>query len=182
MPLKEITIMNQKKEFVLHWCSKSYTFTSLCQDFGISRTTGYKYIQKYKQYGMAGLEPQSRAPHHTPRKTPGEIEKRILEIRKEHETWGAKKIRWRLEEDGIYSRIPARSTINLILKRNGMIPDRKKRVHIERRYPKFEADDCNEIWSADYKGHFKMGDKKTCYPLTICDTYTRYIFKIKRTF
>jgi len=179
MPLMEMTIMDQKKEFILLWKSNKYTFTCLCDHFGISRSTGYKYVKRFEESGMDGLEPRSRAPHHTPSKIPEEIEKRIIEIRKEHHTWGAKKLRWRLEKDGIYSRIPANSTITNILKRNGLIPERRKRVHVERRYPKFEADNCNEIWSADYKGEFRTTDGKNCYPLTIADTYSRFIIKIK---
>ncbi len=179
MPLMEKTIMDQKKEFILLWSSKRYTFTGLCQDFKISRTTGYKYVKRFQTSGMEGLEPQSRAPHHSPNKVPEEIVKRIIEIRKEHSSWGAKKIRWRLDQDGIYNRIPAQSTISIILKRNNLIPERKRHVRVERRYPKFIANDCNEIWSADYKGEFKTKDNKYCYPLTICDTFSRYIIKIK---
>jgi transposase InsO family protein len=179
MPLTEMTIMDQKKEFILLWSSRRYTFTALCQHYGISRTTGYKYVKKFQTYGMEGFEPQSRAPHHTPNKISEEIEKKIVELRGKHHTWGAKKLQWKLEQEGIYNHIPARSTITNVLKRNDLIPERRKRVHVERRYPKFEAVECNDIWSADYKGEFKTKDNKYCYPLTICDTYSRFIIKIQ---
>ncbi len=179
MPLMEKTIMDQKEEFILIWSTDRFTFSGLCKDFCISRTTGYKYIKRYQEEGMAGLQPKSRAPHHSPNKTPAAIEERILEIRSQHKRWGGKKIRWRLEKDGIYSHIPCKSTINNILKKNDLIPERKRHVHIEKRYPKFIADHCNEIWSADYKGEFRTGDKKYCYPLTICDNFSKYIIRIK---
>ncbi len=77
MPLTETTIMDQKKEFILLWSSKYYTFTALCKHYGISRTTGYKYVKKYQTYGMEGLEPQSRAPHHTLNKSPKKLKRRL---------------------------------------------------------------------------------------------------------
>ena len=179
MPLMEMTIMDQKVHFILLWRANIYSFTDLCKEFGISRGTGYRYVHKYQEGGMVSLEPQSRAPHNRPNKTPEEIENKILEYRKKHSRWGAKKIQNLLEKDGIYANVPARSTISLILKRNGMIPERKKRRRIEPRKPIFDPNECNEIWSADYKGQFKMGNGKYCYPVTICDTYSRYILSIK---
>jgi len=184
MPFMEMTIMDQKVEFILLWRSNIMSFTALCEYFQISRGTGYRYVKRYQEGGMIALEPQSRAPHNRPNKTPKQIEEKILEYRKQHSRWGAKKIQSKkiqslLEKEGIYSKVPARSTVSLILKRNGMIPERKKHRRIEPRKPIFDPQQCNEIWSADYKGKFKMGNGKYCYPVTICDTYSRYILGIK---
>jgi len=179
MALMEMTVMDQKKEFILLWKTNSFSFTDLCKEFNIARTTGYKYVKRFKEGGMDALENQSTAPHHVPGKTPPELEKRIIEIRKQKPRWGAKKITWRLEQDGVYKNIPALSTISLILKRNGLIKERKKHRRVEPKKPKFIPEFCNDIWSADYKGKFKMGNGKYCYPLTICDSYSRFIIEIK---
>ena len=179
MPLMEVSVMDQKLEFILHWKSKLTTFAQLCRDFGIARSTGYKYLKRYEENGMSGLDPLSTAPHNRPNKTPEEIEKRIIEFRGEKERWGAKKIHWKLEQENIYSYIPSISTIGNILKRNGLIPERKKRKRVEPRKPIFDPDECNQIWSADFKGKFKMGNGKYCHPLTICDSYSRYILAVQ---
>lgn len=175
----EMTIMDQKKEFILNWKSNQSSFAQLCRDFQISRMSGYKYVKRYQEEGMEGLEERSRAPHNIPNKTPEPITKRIIELRKEHPRWGAKKLHQILLDEGIYTKVPARSTISLILKRNGLIPERKKRKRVTPKKPIFDPKECNEIWSADFKGHFKLGDKSTCYPLTICDSFSRYILAIK---
>jgi transposase InsO family protein len=175
----EMTIMDQKKEFILNWKSNQTSFSQLCRDFQISRMSGYKYLNRYMEEGMEGLEERSRAPHNIPHKTPQPIENRIIELRKKHPRWGAKKLRQLLINEEIYLTIPATSTIGAILKRNGLIPERKKRKHVTPRKPIFDPGEPNEIWSADFKGHFKLGDKSTCYPLTICDSYSRYILAIK---
>jgi len=176
----EMTVVDHRKEFILHWKTEQQSFSSLCNDFGISRPTGYKWVERYTTDGMENLQDRDPSPHEIPNKTPPKIEEAIVEIRKKHKLFGPKKIRKLMEEtEGVYSQIPAHSTISLILKRNGLIKERKKRKHVEPQKPIFDPDGCNQVWSADYKGKFKMGNGRYCYPLTICDSYSRMILAIK---
>ena len=179
MPFMEMTVVDNRKEFILHWKADQESFSSLCQDFGISRPTGYKWVERYKSGGMENLQDRDPSPHEIPNKTPPKVEQAIIEIRKKHKLFGPKKIRKLMETEGVYSQIPAHSTISLILKRNGLIKERKKRKHVEPQEPIFDPDSCNQVWSADYKGKFKMGNGRYCYPLTICDSFSRYILAIK---
>ncbi len=177
----EVSVMDQKKEFILKWMAGDTSFSQLCRESNITRTTGYKYVDRFKQEGMAGLDKRSTRPLTSPHQTSKLIEDRIIQIRTKGDTkgWGAKKILWQLEQDGIYSKLPGRSTISKILKRNGLIPVRKKRKRVEPRNPIFDPAEPNEVWSADYKGQFKLKNGETCYPLTICDSKTRMILAIK---
>lgn len=177
----EVTIMDQKQQFILDWLAGDMSFSQLCRDANITRKTGYHYVEKYKKYGMSGLENLSTRPHTSPNKTPKEIEDRIIKLRTTGQTKGdgAKKIHNYLQQEGIYKDIPSRSTISNILKRNGLIPERKKRKRVEPRNPIFDPAEPNDVWTADFKGQFKLKDGTTCYPLTICDSKTKMILAIK---
>lgn len=177
----EVTIMDQKQEFILKWLSGDTNFSQLCRESNITRRTGYRYVDKFKHYGMEGLENRSTRPHTSPNETPKEIVDKIIKLRTTGQTKGdgAKKILWYLEQHGIYKNLPSRSTVSKILKKNGLIPERKKRKRVEPRHPIFDPKEPNEVWSADFKGQFKLKNGETCYPLTICDSKTRMILAIK---
>lgn len=179
MSWKEMSIMDQKQEFILLWKAGKHTVTSLCENFSISRTTAYKYIQRYRQFGFAGLKEKSRAPHHIPNKTSEPIEESVLELRRKHPRWGSKKILTLLEDRYPGEKLPSLTTLNTIMKRHGLVKERKRRKKVEPRYPIFDPKRPNEVWSADFKGKFRMGNKKYCYPLTIADSYSRYVFAAK---
>lgn len=179
MPWKEMSIMEQKEEFIILWKTGRYTVTDLAEMFFISRPTAYKYIERYKSYGLPGLLELSRAPRSVPNKTPDHIEQAIGELREQFPRWGAAKLLVLLEARYPYFTLPKESTVNLILKRNGYIKDRKKRRKIEPQHPIFDPVQPNEIWSADFKGKFRLGNKVYCYPLTIADSYSRYVFAAK---
>ena len=171
--------MDQKLEFIKMWESQNYTMSSLCDYFGISRTTGYKLIKKYKKIGKACLEIGSKAPKKIPHKTREEIEESIIKLRKRHENWGARKIKVLLEREYAKKEIPSETTINAILKRNALIKRRRRRKEKEGRLnPRFDPKECNEIWSSDYKGKFKLGNGRYCNPLTVCDSRSRKILGI----
>lgn len=177
----EVTIMDQKQEFILKWLAGDTNFSQLCRESNITRRTGYRYVDKFKHYGMAGLENRSTRPHTSPNETPQEIVDKIIKLRTTGQTKGdgAKKILWYLEQQGIYRNLPSRSTISKILKKNGLIPERKRRKRVEPRHPIFDPKESNEVWSADFKGQFKLKNGETCYPLTICDSKDRMILAIK---
>jgi transposase len=159
MPWKEMSKMDQKQEFIILYKSRAYTITQLAEMFKISRPTAYKYIKRYEDFGMAGLLEISRKPHNISNKTPSDIEKQILYLRNKHPRWGAAKLLVLLEDRCPNRDLPKVTTVNNVLKRNGMIASRKRRLRIEPSFPIFDPKTPNEIWSADFKGKFRMGNK-----------------------
>lgn len=171
MPWKEVTIMSQKEAFVIKVLKKERSFKALCDEFQISRETGYKLLRRYKEEGLKGLTPRSRAPHQSPLKTSRGLEERILTVRAQYPTWGARKIYTHLLTKGLHD-LPARSTISDILKRNGCISEEEslKRQPLGR----FEREEPNELWQMDFKGKFHLVTKEWCFPLTILDDHSRF--------
>ena len=163
-------------EFIILYNTHTIPVSHLAERFGISRPTAYKYIKRYEDSGMAGLLELSRRPHNTPNKTPPDIEEQILYLRNKHPRWGAEKLLVLLEDRCPNRELPQVSTINNILKRNGLVAKRKKRIRVEPIYPIFDPTEPNQIWSADFKGKFRMGNKVYVNPLTIADSYSRYVF------
>ena len=179
MPWKETTTMEQKIEFITEWRSAKYSISELCRAFDISRPTAYKYIERYQREGLNGLQERARSPSKHPNKTPSDIEIRIIQHRKKHPRWGGEKIWKLLHNDFQVERIPSISTVNRILKRNGLITVKKRYRRVKPVYPIFDPQVCNDVWSADFKGKFRMGNKEYCYPLTIADSYSRFVFTAK---
>ena len=179
MTWKETTKMEQKIEFINEWNSGNYSITELCRQFEISRPTAYKYIKRFKQEGLNGLNERSRTHKGHPDKIAEEIEAGIIKHRKKHPRWGAEKIWKLLHKKFTKKEIPSISTVNRVLKRNGLIVPKKRRRRVKPVYPNFDPQSCNEVWSADFKGKFKMGNKKYCHPLTIADSYSRFVFAAK---
>jgi len=180
MSWQTISVMEQKMLFIKVWESGDYYMSSLCNHFGISRTTGHKLVNQYKQKGESCLMNSSRAPISAPHKTSPKIKAAIVKLRKEHLDWGARKLKVLLEKKIKKNKIPSETNINAVLKRNQLIKPRRRRSPKEEKlYPKFDPTLPNEIWSTDFKGKFKIGNKRYCYPLTICDSNSRFILDIK---
>jgi len=173
------SVMDQKKLFIDLWQSNDYTMTTLCKKFRISRPTGYKLVYDFQDFGEDAYYDLSRAPINTPHKTDSRIENHIIKLRKKYPNWGARKLKVLMERRFPKSNIPSETTVNAILKRNGLINSRKRRYKKqEKLYPQFDPAQPNHIWSADYKGKFKIGNKRYCYPLTVCDSNSRFILDI----
>jgi putative transposase len=147
----------------------------LCREFGISRPTGYKIFNRYKNLGLEGLEDRSRRPYRHANKLPFQIERTILQIKREHSTWGAPKIREKLIREFPMIKPPAKSTVHAVLDRNGLVKRRKRRRYRAEGTPLSDAKAPNGLWCADYKGEFMLGNHKYCYPLTITDYRSRYL-------
>ncbi len=179
MPWKDTSAMEEKVEFINEWLSNRYTVTELCEAFGISRTTAYKYFDRYAKEGFNAFLEQSRAPVQHPNQTPEDIELAIIDLRKLHKRWGARKIHRLLKNDFPVERIPSVVTVNNILNRNGLIIPRKRVRRVKPLYPIFDPKECNETWSADYKGKFLMRNGNYCHPLTIADSKSRFLFTAK---
>jgi len=168
--------MNEKISFINEWRSGCWPMSELCTAFGISRTLGYKYLDRYESESMAGLLERSKAPFTSPNKTPSHIEKAIITLRKQHYRWGPEKLKTILSERSPSVPWPAESTIALILKRNNLVKPRHRRRKIECVFPIFDPKNPNDVWSADFKGKFRLGNGKYCSPLTIADSYSRFLF------
>ena len=159
--------MDQKIEFINEWKSGKYTFKSLCESFGIARSLGYRLCSRYRSEGESGLEPRSKAPHTVANRTLTEIEMALCERRVEYPRMGADKLLTLLEDEFSKDDLPAVSTAHLILKRAGLIKPKRRFRRVEPVKPIFDPAFPNEVWSADFKGKFKMGNGEYCYPLTV---------------
>jgi len=179
MPWKDTTAMEQKVEFISEWSSGLYSVTELCKAFEISRSTAHRLINRFDADGYNGLLNLSKAPRQHPNQTAPEIELAIIELRKQHKRWGARKIWKLLQHDFSLDRIPSMVTINNIMNRNGLILPRKRIRRVKPLYPIFDPKECNETWSADYKGKFLMRNNMYCHPLTIADSKSRFLFTAK---
>lgn len=168
--------MDQKMQMIGDYLSGEYTSTQLSKMYEVSRKTIYKWIRRYESEGPSGLEEQSRAPRSHPNATPLEKAREIVATKLRHQNWGPKKVVAWLEEHHPWERWPAASTAGEILRREGLVKSRRKK----RRTPPYtepfiECNRPNAVWSADFKGQFKTGDGKLCYPLTITDNNSRYL-------
>ena len=179
MPWKERTKMDEKLFFIRDYETDQFTVTELVEEYEISRKTAYKYINRFKEEGLDGLQIRSTRPLTSPHKIPNEIEKQILAIRKKKRRYGARKLKAVLERENKGTAYPPISTINGILSRHNLTnaPKRRRRIKPLKIYHK--ASHPNDIWTTDYKGDFRMLDRVKCYPLTITDMYSRYIIGLK---
>lgn len=178
MPWKETNAMNEKIKFISAWLTDEYSLSELCRMFNISRVTGYKLINRYEYEGAEGLLERSRAHMNHPFKVSQDVEKIILNTKNRYTTWGPKKIRMWMLRNNPELKCPASSTIGDILKRHGLVKPRKKRYRTPpHSQPFINCDKPNSVWSADFKGYFRLGNKKLCYPLTVSDNYSRYLLE-----
>jgi transposase InsO family protein len=149
--------------------------TDLCREYGVSRKTGHKLWSRYKELGLSGLEDQSRSPRRSPHRTSGEMVEAILAMRKKYPTWGPKKLKAMLEGE-LGLTLPVASTIGTVLRKHGLVTQQgQRRRHIARPTKLQQVDAANQVWCADYKGQFRLGDGSYCYPLTITDQFSRYL-------
>lgn len=177
MPWKETRVVDERLRFIVAVNETEESFAELCRQFGISRKTGYKWANRYEEFGPAGLEDRPPIPRNIPHATPPAMVDLIVELRKEHPTWGPKKLRARLQTLG-HEGVPAASTIGDILKKHGLIRPRRRRVHPPMSPSQIEVPERpNDTWCVDFKGHFALGDSSRCHPLTITDEVSRYVLK-----
>jgi transposase InsO family protein len=150
----------------------------LCHEFGISRKTAYKLKERYEELGARGLFDRSRAPRTIPHRTSPEVEELLAEARKAHPTWGPKKLRASLLRQSPELKLPSASTVGDVLKRRGLIaPRKRRRSTMPHGSPLRTAVAPNDIWCADFKGQFRLGSGRYCYPLTITDRFSRYLIR-----
>lgn len=175
MPWKETNVVDARIQLVVR-ARQGERVSDLCREFGISRKTAYKFLERYATLGAASMADQSRARHRQGRRISSDVEQMIVALKTEHRTWGAKKLKVVLGRKHVGVRLPACSTMNQILARHGLVVPRRRR----RRVPPHigglsAADGPNRVWAVDYKGQFLLGDRSYCYPLTASDLYSRFL-------
>jgi putative transposase len=147
----------------------------LCREFDISRKTGYKIFERYKDCGLQGLTDRSRRPYRQANQLPCQIESLILRFKREQPSWGAPKIRERLRRvDGDFP-LPAVSTVHAVLDRHGLVRRPGRRRYKAQGTALSKPTKPNELWCTDYKGEFMLADHRYCYPLTITDAASRFL-------
>jgi transposase len=160
--------MDQRTQFIADYLREVQNVTELCALYGVSRKTAYKWIDRYLRQGPAGLEERSRRPHESPNRTDEQIVAAILQARRRHPSWGGKKLLTLLHKAHPRWELPGRSTACDILSRHGMVPRKRNRRRIGHPgKPSSTILAPNDLWSADFKGQFKTGNGRYCFPLTV---------------
>lgn len=176
MTWKETSAMDERVRLIGDVLERKWSISQLGGAYGVSRKTIYKWIERYEADGVDGLKEKSRAPLSHPNTTGAEIAEMIVRQKLAHQHWGPKKIVASLQALFPETPWPAVSTASEILGRQGLVRPR----HLRRRTPRYTepflgCERPNSVWSADYKGQFRTGDRRMCYPFTLTDNYSRYL-------
>lgn len=166
--------MDERVKFVARYLNGE-TMSELCREFGIARKTGYKIVERYQESGVMGLTDRSRRPVRYGNQLPMQVEKALLQIKADKPHWGAPKIRERFIRKYPDIKPPAKSTIHALLDRQGLVTPRGRRRYRAHGTALSEGKSPNDLWCADFKGEFQLGNGRYCYPLTITDYSSRYI-------
>ncbi len=169
----ETNAMDERARFARDCLAGQWSMTELCERYGVTRPTGYKWLARYRAGGEDTLVDRSRAPHHSPHRTAADLEMLVLAARQQY-GWGAKKLLQVLRTRHPDRAWPARSTLHALLERHGLV--RKQRRQRRWTHPgaaPVHTEAPNQVWPADFKGQFKTGDGRYCYPLTVTDHFSR---------
>lgn len=175
MPWKVCDRVSMREEFIARLAAGE-RMTDVCGDYGISRKTGYKLVERFKQLGEKAFEDASRRPRRLANAKAVELRELFIEKRKAHPTWGAKKLRAVLQREQPGIVLPAASTVSEWLERAGLVTRRRRKRRVSPMGDVLTtAHQPNDVWCVDHKGQFRLGDGPYCYPLTITDQFSRYI-------
>jgi len=175
MPWKEINVMDQRTEFIVRVFKQNAPFKSVCDDFGISAKTGYKWLNRFIEEGIDGLEDRSRRPHRHSNQLTEDIICRLIKLKTAHTAWGPKKIADLYAKQ--YGKAPSRSSVHRIFEKAGLVLKKRRRMvnpH-QRLVNRVEAKYPNDIWTVDFKGWWYTQDRQRCEPLTVRDDFSRYV-------
>jgi putative transposase len=176
MPWMETSPVEQRERFIRDHRLDLYAMAELCARYGISRKTGYKWLARFEEGGRLALRDRSRAPHHCPHRMGREVAAMICAARRQHPSWGPAKLLAWLAPRHPGLEWPAVSTAGDLLARRGLVRKRRRRRHYQ--HPGVVPATTiqpNDLWTADFKGHFRTRDRLYCYPLTVADQHTRYL-------
>lgn len=177
MPWRETSQELERVKFIAALETSEADFATLCRQFGISRQTGYTWKRRFEEEGVLGLTDRPSLSHHHPNATAKEVEDRVVAVRKQHPTWGPKKVRAWLQTNEPELVVPAASTVGDILTRRGLTAARKRRLRVPPAPVHLVAATCpNALWTTDHKGNFRLLSGR-CYPLTLNDAFSRYSLK-----
>jgi transposase-like protein len=172
MPWRNASTMSLRLEFVELACQDGSNVSQLCRRFGISRETGYKWLRRFREAGerQEGLMDRSPRPHTSPRRTSPSVEEKLLDMRRQHPAWGARKIKAYLSRRG-QLHLPSAGTIAAILRRGGQIDPQEARKH--RPCQRFEHQRPNQLWQMDFKGYLALTQGGWCHPLMVLSSAWR---------
>ena len=175
MPWRESTVMEERFRFVIRRL-EGESMTALCREFGISRKTGHKIFARYKEHGLEALADRPRTPGRNANRLPMPVEATIVALKREKPHWGARKLRELLARRfGSDVSVPARSTIHAVLDRHGLVEHGRARRPRATGTALSRPAGPNDLWCTDFKGEFRLGDRRWCYPLTVTDQASRYL-------
>jgi len=175
MPWKDCTIMDERIRFVARLL-EGESMAFLCREFDISRKTGYKIFDRYKECGLEGISDRSRRPYRYGNQLPVQVETAILTLKRDKPHWGARKIREKLlRRFASEVKVPAQSTLHAVLDRHGLVKRMRRRHGHAEGTSLSLGQEPKELWCTDYKGEFLLGNQKYCYPLTVTDHASRYL-------
>jgi transposase InsO family protein len=179
MPWREMWPMEQRLEFIREYATELFTMTELAAQYGISRKTAYKWLERYEVEGALGLRDRSRRPHGRPQATAADLVEALVAQRRRHPRWGARKLLVVVRRRQPQAAWPARSTVCELLKRAGLVNARRRgqRPPIPLRSTLAPITRPNEVWTTDFKGEFRTGDRQYCYPLTVRDGFSRFVLR-----
>src|SRR5712692_816463 len=174
----ETCAVDERMRFVMKVEEREEAFAAVCRRFGVSRKTGYKWLERYREAGVEGLVERSRAPLHHPQAMTDELAEGCLLVRRAHRTWGPVKVRAWLERHEPEIAWPAASTIGELFDREGLTVKRRfRRRSPPSSSPFAHCGAANDVWCMDFKGWFLSGDGTHCEPLTLSDAYSRYFLR-----
>lgn len=180
MPWEKTTPLDERKLFIESFLTRLYSVSELCEKFGISRTTGHKWIKRHAEEGPEGLQERSRRPHSSPFRVEREVEEILLETKRRHLMWGPRKIIPYLKRRGQLEEAPAPSTVSALFKRHELVRPRRRRLkHPHPGAPTIVAEAPNDLWATDFKGDFNTRDGVRVWPLTITDQCSRRLLACK---
>ncbi len=175
MPWKECSVTQERLRFVARLL-EGEGMSEVCREFGISRKTGYKIFDRYRDQGLDALADRSRRPVRYANQLPDQVERLIVDLKRDKPHWGARKIRELLVRKLAGEvRLPAKSTVHAVLDRHGLVKRARGRRNRATGTPLSVAAAPNALWCADFKGEFKLGNGRYCYPLTVSDQASRYL-------
>ena len=180
MPWHETHVMDERMNFIVDWQREELSTAALCRQYGVSRKTGYKWIERFEGFGPEGLQDRSSAAHQHPNEVAAEIAEAVIGVRAAHPSWGPKKIKGWLSMKQPQTAWPAQSTIAELLDRRGLVRHRRKRPHVPPQGSPLSAALCaNDVWGIDFKGWFRTGDGARCEPLSLSDLASRYVLRLQ---
>jgi putative transposase len=178
MPWRERGPVDLRVQFIGEYVSGLFSMTELTTQYGISRKTGYKWVERYKAGGPGALHDRSRRPHDHPATTAPELVAALLRVRQRHPRWGAKKLLATVQRQEPTATWPSRSTVCDLLRRHGVVlPRRRRRPVPHGTHTLAPLTGPNATWTTDFKGEFRTGDRVYCYPLTLRDGFSRYVLR-----